>query len=299
MSLVLLVLLGSPAIVAQSQLYQFVVAVADATGAPVTDLTPRDVLMSEDGVRNEIVDVEPFRLPVALTIAVDNGPLSGDALAHYRSGLSGLVRALPPEVEVTVLTISPQPMIVVRPTTDRLQILRGVSRFAPQEDSPRFTDALVEYARRLQEDLERKRRIESIPVLVVVSTTAPEAVSYEVPEIQRALAFLERRKARVMVTMTSVRQSGAGFAPLNTGRQTLIAIPATKVTGGRYEAIANTSRLATLLPEFGQQIAALHRTHFNQFLVTAERQGGGPLRNPRIEIARPNLTGTVSLDGLP
>ena len=286
---------------AQSNPFQFVVAVSDGAGNPVVDLTSKDVLMSEDGVSAEVTRVEPFHVPVVLTIAVDNGPLSADSLAHYRTGLSAMVKLLPADVEVTLISISPQPMTVVRPTTDRQRILRGVNAFAPQAESPRFTDALVEFSRRLDERVAETRRLDSIPVLVLVSTTASEAVSYQVPEIEQAFAVLKQRRARVFVTMTSEPRKGLGFAPLNEGRQALIAIPVVQLTGGRYEALATSSRLATLLPEFGQEIGALHRKHANQFLVTVNRREGasGPLRNARIEIARPGLKGTVSLDGFP
>lgn len=285
----------------QSEQFQFIVSASDAEGRPITDLTRAEVVMSENGTTNTILKVEPFHVPVKLTVAVDNGPLSRDALGHYRTGLTGLVKALPPDVEVTLITISPQPRMVVRPTTNRERILRGVNGFAPEEESPRFTDALVEFSKRYREEFEDTRRIDSLPVLVMVSTTATEASSYEVPEIERALAFLKARKTKVYVTMTSGQQEARGLAAINTARQPLIAIPATEATGGRYEALANSSRLATLLPEFGAEIAALHRKHDNQFRVTAERQEGltGPLQNPRIEVTRPGLTGHVSLDGLP
>jgi len=57
---------------AQSGPFQFVIAVSDAAGNPVVDLTRDDVLMSEDGVAAEVIKLEPFHLPVTLTIAVDN-----------------------------------------------------------------------------------------------------------------------------------------------------------------------------------------------------------------------------------
>ena len=289
------------AVAGGQELFQFVISASDAKGRPVTDLRREEVLMTENGAATEIVKLEPFRLPVELTIAVDNGPLSRDSLSHYRFGLTGLVRALPADVEVTILSISPQPRMVVRPTTDRQQILRAVNGFAPEDDSPRFTDALVEFARRYQEELQRSRNVDSIPVLVLISTSANEAVSYEVPEISNAIEFLRTRRARVYVTMTKSMVDREGFSPLNSARQTLIGIPATEATGGRYEALATSSGLRKLLPELGQEIAALHRKHANQFVVTAQRPEGitGPLRNPRIELARPGLTGQVSLTGLP
>jgi hypothetical protein len=298
--------------------FQFIVLATDAKGVPVTDVTTADVLMSENGVANQIVKVEPYRVPVKLTVAVDNGLTSADALAHYRTGLTEMIKALPAEIEVTLITTAPQPRMVVRPSLDREQLLRGVNGFAPEQSAPRFTDALVEYSKRVQKELEDTKKADSLPVMVMVSTTAQEQASYEVPEIQKALNFLQARKAKVYMTMVATRSRDAtlgslserrdalstdlsGLNDLNTNRQALIGIPVTKATGGRYEALAVSSRLATLLPEFGDAIAALHTKHYNQWLVTAQRQAGisGPLQNPQIELARPGLTGQVSLDGLP
>jgi hypothetical protein len=293
-------LLALPTVAAQNQ-FQFVVAAVDASGTPVTDMKREEVLMSENGVANEVLKVEPFRVPVKLTIAVDNGPLSRDALSHYRSGLEGLVKSLPQDIEVTLITTAPQPLRVVRPTTDRVQILKGVNGFAPQEEAPRFTDSLVEFSKLYEEEFNKKKRVDSIPILVTISTTATEASSYEVPAVSKALNFLRFRRARVYVAMISVRQDVSDFAQINTNRQALIAIPTVKATGGKYEALAISNRLATLLPEWGDEIAALHRKYNNQTLVTAQRQEGlkGPLQNPRIELARPGINGEVSIDGLP
>jgi hypothetical protein len=44
-------------------------------------------------------------------------------------------------------------------------------------------------------------------------------------------------------------------------------------------------------------LAALHARQIKQFRVTVERSRGGELENPRIEIARPGLSGSVTLDG--
>jgi len=281
--------------------FQFVVAALDSSGQPVANLTREDILFSENGVKNEVVKIEPLRIPIRLTIAIDNGPLSRDALSHYRAGLEGLVKALPADVEVTLITTAPQPLPVVRPTTDRVQILKGINGFAPQDEAPRFTDSLVEFSELYQNEFNRKKRFDSIPVLITISTTATEASSYEVPAVSKALTFLRARRARVYTIMISTRQDVEAFAQINTNRQAMIAIPATKATGGKYEALAISNRLTTLLPEWGEEIAALHRKYNNQTLVTALRQPGvtGPLQNPRIELARPGINGEVSVDGLP
>jgi hypothetical protein len=300
-ALIAALLVPAAGVLAQGDAFQFVVAVVDDRGRPVGDLTRDEIILTENGTAAEIVKVEPFSVPVQLTVAVDNGPLSVDALAHYRAGLTALIKALPGDLEVTLITMSPQPMMVVRPTSDRVRLLRGINGFAPQEESPRFTDTLVEFSKRYEEDLQRTRRITSLPVLLMVSTTVNEAMSYEAPEIDRALGFLERRKANVHVAMLNVQRGATGLSRLNDGRQALIAIPVTRATRGRYETLASSNRLATLLPELGAQIAALHRRQINQVLVTAVRRAGlrGPLQNPQIGLTRKGMTGTVSLDGLP
>jgi hypothetical protein len=287
----------APTSVATQEQFQFVVSARDADGHPITDLKPGEIVMLENGVANRIVKVEPFRMPVRVTIGVDNGILSRNSLVHYRTSLDGLVKALPPEIEVSLLAMAPQPRYIVPSTLDRGRIQRGIDSVAPEDATPRFADTIVEFSKRLQDEFNKVKRFDSLPVLVLISTTSSENSSYRAQQISTALGFLEARKTRVYVTMTTT-MAGPGT---NQGEQPMLAIPLTKATRGRYEALANTSRLTTLLPEFGTEIAALHQQRYNQLLVTAQRQQGltGQLQNPRIELTRPNVTGEVSLDGLP
>jgi hypothetical protein len=301
---VAIILTSGAATPAQSQqVFQFVVSATDTSGMPVTDLKPEEVVMTENGMPAKVVKLEPFSLPLKVTIAVDNGPDSREAIAHIRNGLKGFVEAFPPNVEMTIIATAPQPRMVVRPTTDRMQLLRGVNGFAPEDEAPRFTDSLVEWSERLERELRDKKLTMTnnyLPVLMSVSTTAPEVTSVQREGIEKAFKFIAARGGKVYVTMTSTRTGDAtAAADINSNRQALIAIPIVKATGGRYEAIAVSSRLATLLPEIGQQLASLHNRQANQVLVTVERPAGisGQLQNPRVELTRPGLTGAVSLDG--
>ncbi len=280
------------------QVFQFFVSARDAAGAPVTDLGPEDILMSENGVRQQIAKVEPLAIPMKLTIAVDNGLDSGDVLAHYRSGLKGLVEALPPDVEITLITTAPQPRTVVRPTTDRTQILRGVNGFAPEQSRPRFSDALVEYSERLQREARDRNAVPYLPVLLMLSTAGIETRSYQPEAIEKAVAFLVKRRAKVNAIVVSTRPGDiTTSAGLDLTMQSIVAIPTAKATNGRYEGLAVSNRLTTLLPEWGRDLATLHARQIKQFRVTVERSRGGDLQNPRIEIARPGLSGTVTVDG--
>jgi hypothetical protein len=285
---------------APGQTFQFIVAATDAAGTPVADLKPEDVAMSENGQPAQILKVEPFSLPFKVTIVIDNGPQSREAIAHYRNGLKGFVEAFPADVEMTVITTAPQPRMAVRPTTDRAQILRGINGFGPDDEAPRFTDAMVEFAERLEREVRDKKALNYTPVLMMVSTTAPEVTSMQRDEIEDAIKFLVARGAKVNVTIMSTRAGDAtAAAEINSTRQALIAMPTVKATGGRYEALAIASQLATLLPEMGQQLASLHTRQSKQFLVTVQRPAGmsGQLQNPRLDLTRQGLTGSVSMDG--
>jgi hypothetical protein len=302
-SLAIALLALSVAVLGQPANFQFALAALDNSGTAVTDIKVEDIVYTENGKNGTIQKVEPFPIPLRLTIAVDNGSDSADALSHYRSGLTGMVEALPNDVEVTLISTSPQPRRVVRRTSNRQEILRGINGFAPErEERPRFTDALVEFAQELDKDMRAKDAKPYIPVLVLVSTTANEQTSYEVPEIEKALKTLGQRRAKVFVAITSTKVGDvSAVADINTNRQAMIGIPATKVTGGKYEALAISSRLATLLPEWGKELALWHKRHSNQVRVTVQRPGDitGPFQNLQVGLNRKDLVVSVSGDGMP
>jgi hypothetical protein len=284
--------------VSAQTLFQFFVSATDASGAPITDLRAGDVIMSEDGVSQPVVKVEPLSVPVKLTIAVDNGLESGDAIEYYRSGLKDLVEALPQDVEITLIATAPQPRTVLKPTTDRTQILRGITNFAPDRGSPRFTDTLVEYSQRLQREAKDSKAAPYLPELLMLSTGAIEQTTYQPKDIEKAVEALVARGARMNTVMVSARQGDVASATkLKSSAQGLMSVIATKATNGRYEEVAVPSRLGMLLGGWGKDLAALHTRQSKQFRVTVERGSSGDLKNPRIELARAGATGVVTRDG--
>jgi hypothetical protein len=280
------------------ELFQFFVSAADASGAPVTDLRAEDVIMSEDGVSQPVVKVEPLPVPMKLTIAVDNGFDSGDAIDHYRTGLTELVEALPQDVEITLIATAPQPRTVLKPTTDRVQILRGIKNFAPDRGAPRFSDTLVEYSQRLQREAKDSKAAPYLPVLLMLSTAAKEQTTYQPKDIEKAVGALVARRARMNTVMVSTRQGDVASATyLKSSTQGLISTLATKATNGRYEEVVVPNRLGMLMAGWGKDLAELHTRQSKQFRVTVERGSSGALKNPKIELSRAGVTGTVTRDG--
>jgi hypothetical protein len=230
---------------------------------------------------------------------VDNGRESTTALTSLRTGLTGLVEALPQDVEVTLITMS-QPQTVVRPTTDRAQITQGISRFGPDSRGvAKFSETLVEYAERIDKDFKDKK-LTYAPVLVLVSTSTPELEDVQPDTIQKALNTLQTRGARVSVIMfTTTPTNTNAVANMKEGRQAMISAPIVKASRGKFETRVQFNRLETLLPEWGKEIAASHTKQVNQFRAVIDRPGGatGPLNNLGLRLTRPGVNGTVSPDG--
>src|SRR5215471_13034643 len=194
------------------QLFQFFISATDASGAPLTELRAEDVLMSEDGVTQPVIKVEPLPVPMKLTIAVDNGVDSGDAIDHFRNGLAGLVEALPSDVEVTLISTAPQPRTIVKPTADHALILKGLKNFAPENGSPRFTDAIMEYTERLPKEAKDSKVGPYVPVLLMLSTGANEHTQYQPKDVQKAVTSLAARSARFNAILVSPRPGDVAYA---------------------------------------------------------------------------------------
>ena len=108
----------------QSAIYLFAV---DRKGVPVLDLEPSDIAIKEDVGPSNIVSVRRFGWPLKVTVLVDNGPRTGDALVHYRTGLKKFFAGLPPDVPVSLIATAPNPRWLIRETKDRVQIEKGVN----------------------------------------------------------------------------------------------------------------------------------------------------------------------------
>lgn len=250
---------------AQEQ-FQVFASIVDANGIPVATLQPTDVRVMESGVEAKVVKIEPVRFPLKLQLLVDNGAgLGGENIQHLRNGVSGLVEALPSGVEVTLVVISGQPRFLVRATTDRAAILKGVGLLIPESGAGRFAEALNEATERIEKDTGDYR-----PVIVAFTTTAGDLIVRE-RDVERLAKRLQTRPTTVHVVLLSLLGSRSSQGGYN---QTEIGIGVTKMTGGRFENIAAPNRLATLLPEIGQQLAKIHQLQSSQFKITVERPKG-------------------------
>jgi hypothetical protein len=275
---------------AQGQLV-FFASFEDEAGEPVTDVLPVEFRVLEDDVEGRILGLEPIDWPVRVSILVDNGHGMDRHLLNIRNGVRGLLEALPAGVESSLLTMAPQPRWVVRPTTDRSALLDGVSLITPDAGGAKFVDALREAGERIA-----RQDGDFFPVVIILGSTGAENPYVSDPALERMLLRYAERAATVHVVMLT---APSPLGSVVTGAfQTQVGATLAEMTGGRFESLAAASRIATLLPEIGEQVALSHVRQSRQYRVTVERPAGreGPLGR-LILVTEGGLRARLSRDG--
>ena len=260
--IVALVLCTSARDVGAQQQFQLFASVADATGKSVASLEPADLRVMENGVEAKIIKVEPVNWPVKVQLLLDNGiGLGSGNLQILKDGVTGLIEALPTNLEVTIVTTAPQPRFLVRPTTDKAMMIEGLARLAPDSGAGRFVESMNEATQRIEKD-----KSDHFPVIIMAGTSSGDANVME-RDVKRIFERIQKRPTTVhVVLLNSTTGSASGGA-----NQTQVGMAVAEATRGRFENIAAATRLATLLPEIGKQVAASVEKQSNQFRITVER----------------------------
>ena len=247
------------------QTFQIYASVADATGKALTALEPADLKVMEDGVEAKVVKAEPVNWPVKVQLLVDNGiGLGGGNIQTLKDGIKGLIEALPDNLEVTIVTTAPQPRFLVRPTTDKAMMIEGLSRLAPDSGAGRFVESMNEATQRIEKD-----KTDQFPIIISFATSSGDA-NVRDNDVKNIFARVQKKPTTVhVVLLNSTTGSSTGGA-----NQTQVGLAVTQATRGRYESIAAPTRIATLLPEIGKQVAESVAKQTKQFRVTVERPAG-------------------------
>jgi hypothetical protein len=291
----------------QSAVYMLVV---DKAGVPVLEIDPSDVRIQEDAGPGTIVRVSRFGWPLKLTVLVDNGPGTADALVHLRNGLHRLFEGVPRDVPVSLIATAPNPRWLIRDSKDLVQIKNAIGRLTPDDGLARFSDALGEFARRLDSEF---RQVEGglppyLPVLVSIATTGADGS--DVLRQRNEQMLLSLRKHRVWTHMIMVQPGRRVNEPgeisnldADEGQNGEIALLVQRVTGGSYTPVssgATTALAANILPALARQIALRYLKQMTQHRVVFERAPGaaGPMKNFVLTITNhPGARVVVSTDG--
>jgi len=278
---------AEPRLAAQKQ-GQIFIRLVGPDGQAATDLQAADVNIAEDGVACKTLKVEPIDWPIKLQVLVDNGKSNTTPINPLRDGLAALFDQIPEGVETSLYTTSPQPRPIVKPTTDKAQLVKGIGLIAPDGGAGAFFEALSEAASRTDKD-----KVPHYPVIFMVGSDFGK-VNVNDRDYMKLQETIIRKAMTIHII---VMAGGAGVGSSGGGAQTEIGLQMTKLSGGKYENITTTNRLATLLPEFGKRIAESAAKQRHQFRVTYER-AGNPKAGAQIS-ASINKPGTpvLTLDG--
>jgi hypothetical protein len=252
--------LATSGVHAQQQFRLFATMV-DGTGGPAKTVKPEDVRVMENGVVAKVVKVEPIDWPVKIQLLVDNGiGLGGENIIHLRNGVKALLEGLPQGTEVTFVTTAPQPRFLVRATTDKQMLLAGIDRLAPDSGAGRFVDSLNEATARIEKD-----KTDYFPVIITAATTSGDNNILE-RDVQRIMTRLQQRPTTVhVILLTSLRSASGG------ANQTQVGQSVAQYTKGHFDNINSASRIASLLPEIGAEVAKSFGNQGGKFRITVER----------------------------
>jgi len=286
----------APAVHAQQSIQLFLSAV-DGEGKPVTDLKAEDVNILVDGAECKTTKFDAVDWPVKLTLMVDNGPVHNDALRQLRQALRLFIAELPTDMEVALVSIDPAPRFIYKPGADRVKMLSSIDLLIPDSGAPKFIDALAEAADRVNKDKADKNKEKGnyFPVFMMVGSAGVEGSSPRDYQIAKLFKQVVDNAITVHVVM---QQSSSRSTDIGSGtNQIEVGLRLTQGTGGRYEAINAETRLSTLLPEYGKQIARSHQRQSHQYRITCQPTGGGTPRQISANTNRSGLSAALTLDG--
>jgi len=267
--------------------FQVYASVVDGTGIAPAVLQPTDINVMEDGLEAKVVKIETVSFTVKLQLLLDNGiGLGSDNIQHLRNGVRTLLDALPDGMEVTIVATAPQPRFLVRATTDRQLVTKGLALLSPDGSTGRFVESLNEATQRIDKD-----NTDSASIIIALATTAGDRFVRD-SDVEQLVKRLQLRPTTVHVVLLS---APAGRTVTGGANQTDIGIRVAELTGGRYEAIAAPTRIATLLPELGALVIKAHETASRQFRITAQRPAGRSGELGNVSMGARGGLGVVSL----
>jgi VWFA-related protein len=280
------VLLSSASASAQVDERVMYASVVDAKGAPVTNVSAKDLIVREDGQAREILNIVKDEDPLQIALLVDNSVSMRDKLSDLRKAISSFISSLRPGAQVALLTLAERPTIVVNYTGDHAALLKGVDKIVAYEAGNYVLDGIAEAAEGLT------KRTAARSIMVVVTGMGPELSYRHYSDALRPLRESGASLHAIMITGANIEEamhavergnpgdSGGGIGGV--GRDIVLG-RMTKETGGRYEEVLSLSSLSAKLQQLSSEIS-------NQYRVTFARpQRLIPPKSTEISAKQPNV----------
>lgn len=250
------------------------VSVLNKDGAPVTDLTPTDFRVREDGVAREVLRVEKATEPITLALLVDTSQSATPYIADMRRSLKTFVKRLGGKNPIALTVFGERPSILIDYTLDVPALEKGVDRLFPASGSGSYMLQAVEdiYRGLSKRDFDRA-------VILAITAGGPEFSdrSYDelVPKLSESGATFDA------MVFTANPPNLSDFGQRN---RELFLDAATRATGGDRFSLLSSMALDGALTRLADELT-------NQYLVTYSRPDTLiPPQKIEVSVRRPGLT---------
>ena len=251
---------------AQSQPRKIYASLVDKKGAPVTTVTPADLVVREDGVAREILSVTPATDPMRVALLVDNSQAATQSIQFLRDGLTLFATRLTGAGHsVALVTLGDRPTLQVDATTELARLKsRGIDRLFSQPGSGMYLlEALIETSKGFVKN-ETPR-----PVIVAVVTEGKEFSNASADAVIRAI----RDSGAQFYALVLTEGPRASDQDDEVRQRNVVLDRGTSENGGTREIVISNlaikDRLDTLASELLGQVAVTYASP--QRLVPAEK----------------------------
>jgi hypothetical protein len=256
-----------PAAVQNPRERSILVTVLDQAGAPVREVKPADLAVSEDGAVREVIVVKPAVDPLTIALLIDTtSPTMGTnaPTQELRAGLLAFVQAIQgasPESQIGMWEFAGAGVQTVKFTPKTEDLTKKIQRMFPTKQSGGvLLEALVDASKELGKKAGHRR------VIVSVSFNSPEVSAVEPKLVAEAIG-----KAGVSLWAISI-QSNASASTSSQGStpaREVILDNVTRRTGG--------VRLTGVSPiALEAQLKSIAAALLSQYEVTYVRPDGAP-----------------------
>jgi hypothetical protein len=276
-SLVALALAAVVGLDAQSRPRKIYASLVDKKGAPVTAVTPADLVVREDGVAREILSVAPATDPMRVALLVDNSQAATESIQFLRPALSDFAtRMTSAGHAVALITLGDRPTLQVDATTDLARLKsRGIDRLFAQPGSGMYLlEALIETSKGFVKN-ETPR-----PVIVAVVTEGKEFSNASADSVISAI----RDSGAQFYALVLTEGERASLGDDEVRQRNVVLDRGTRENGGTRDTIISNMALKTRLDLLASEL-------LGQVAVTyASRDRLVPAEKITIAAARAELT---------
>jgi VWFA-related protein len=250
------------------------VSVTNSSGAPVTDVTPADFVVREDGVAREVLKVAPATAPMQIALLVDDSTVSAPSIQRLREGIQAFVAALKGKAEIALIEIGERPAVLVASTTSAQALERGIGRIFSRTDAGAY---LLEGVSEASQGLRKREAARP----VILALTFESATEFSTDTYERVIADLE--KTGVELNILSIGSPVISNTDEMRNRNLLIA-EGTQRTGGRREQVLSDLGIAEKMKQIALSLSS------ELVLTYAHPDTLIPPEKLSISAARPGLT---------